>query len=230
MPGVVLPVLGALPDTLIVGVSGLGGGSREEVQHELAVGIGTLAGSTVRSRTVIAQCDSPQLRTTNIDVHGFPPLVTLYSLWSLYVGPAFKGRWWNNVRGKGQFPTHGRAQVALLTLAWGGSLLLGRCDLDDEGRAVPRTLTRGAGLLRTGVTADADVRSGAGAMLASLALYAIVQARCRKQLQCPGLYCSSVGGGTDAICTQRTAVQQTLTCFVQCSVVPWQSPDLRSLE
>ena len=49
LPGVVLPVLGALPDTLIVGVSGLGGGSAEEVQHELAVGIGTLAGSTVRS-------------------------------------------------------------------------------------------------------------------------------------------------------------------------------------
>ena len=48
LPGVVLPVLGALPDTLIVGVSGLGGGSAEEVQHELAVGIGTLAGSTVR--------------------------------------------------------------------------------------------------------------------------------------------------------------------------------------
>ena len=42
-------MLGALPDTLIVGVSGLGGGSAEEVQHELAVGIGTLAGSTVRS-------------------------------------------------------------------------------------------------------------------------------------------------------------------------------------
>lgn len=43
----VLPVLGALPDALIVGVAGLGGGPREEVQHELAVGIGTLAGSTV---------------------------------------------------------------------------------------------------------------------------------------------------------------------------------------
>ncbi len=44
-------MLGALPDTLIVGVSGLGGGSAEEVQHELAVGIGTLAGSTVRPPT-----------------------------------------------------------------------------------------------------------------------------------------------------------------------------------
>ncbi|KAK9842030.1 hypothetical protein WJX81_004927 [Elliptochloris bilobata] len=109
--GVVLPVLGALPDTLIVAVSGLGGGPPEEVQHELAVGIGTLAGST----------------------------------------------------------------VALLTLAWGGALLLGRCDLGEDGRAVPRTLTRGGDLLATGVTADADVRSGAAAMIASLALYAIVQ-------------------------------------------------------
>lgn len=48
--GVVLPVLGALPDALIVGVAGLGGGSAEEVQHDLAVGIGTLAGSTARAR------------------------------------------------------------------------------------------------------------------------------------------------------------------------------------
>ena len=45
-------MLGALPDALIVGVAGLGGGPREEVQHELAVGIGTLAGSTVCVRTL----------------------------------------------------------------------------------------------------------------------------------------------------------------------------------
>ncbi len=53
----------------------------------------------------------------------------------------------------------GHAQVALLTLAWGGALLLGRCDLGPGGRAVPRTLTRGADLLTTGVTADADARA-----------------------------------------------------------------------
>ena len=62
-------------------------------------------------------------------------------------------------------------------MAWGGALLLGRCDLGASGRAVPRTLTRGGDLLGTGVTADADVRGGAAAMLASLALYGIVQAR-----------------------------------------------------
>ncbi len=71
-------------------------------------------------------------------------------------------------------------------MAWGGALLLGRCDLGASGRAVPRTLTRGGDLLGTGVTADADVRGGAAAMLASLALYGIVQARSE---DCAGKCC-----------------------------------------
>lgn len=99
--------------------------------------------------------------------------------------------------------------MALLTLAWGGSLLLGRCDLDDAGRAVPRTLTRGAGLLRTGVTADADVRSGAGAMLASLALYAIVQARSREAAAMSGRNANSVSVGAP----MPSAVIALPSCF-----------------
>ena len=66
-------------------------------------------------------------------------------------------------------------QVALLTLAWGGSLLLGRCDLDGAGKAQPRTLTRKASLAGTGVTTDEDVPKGAAAMLASATLYGFVQ-------------------------------------------------------
>ena len=62
-----LPVLGALPDALIVGVSGFAGDQQEAREH-VAVGIGALAGST----------------------------------------------------------------VLLLTLAWGGAVLLGQCDLDDK--------------------------------------------------------------------------------------------------
>lgn len=65
--GVVLPVLGALPDSLIIGVSGLTG-TREEAASQVALGIGTLAGSS----------------------------------------------------------------ILLLSLTWGGSVLLGRCDLDSK--------------------------------------------------------------------------------------------------
>lgn len=55
-------------------------------------------------------------------------------------------------------------------------MLLGRCDLDQDGRAVPRTLTRGLNLWETGVTTDDSVRAGALAMLLSVLLYGFVQA------------------------------------------------------
>ena len=46
-----LPVLGALPDACIIAVSGLSG-SDESVQEEVAVGMGTLAGSTMMLLTI----------------------------------------------------------------------------------------------------------------------------------------------------------------------------------
>ena len=145
--------------------------------------------------------------------------------------------------------------MALLTLAWGGSLLLGRCDLDARGRAVPRTLTRGAGLLRTGVTADADVRSGAGAMLASLALYAIVQVRSRdaschsqrtcnlrcsgsiyieenprkKKLQCPATAAATSGRSVNAVVyqchTQLLHCLPAVICLLCLARRFWQCPE-----
>lgn len=42
--GVVLPILGALPDTLIILNSGLGA-SGEQAQEEISIGIGALAGA-----------------------------------------------------------------------------------------------------------------------------------------------------------------------------------------
>ena len=43
--GVILPVLGAVPDCAMIAVSGLG--PKEEAQTQLSVGMGTLAGSTI---------------------------------------------------------------------------------------------------------------------------------------------------------------------------------------
>ncbi|WIA37902.1 hypothetical protein OEZ86_001279 [Tetradesmus obliquus] len=107
--GVVLPVLGALPDSLII-LSSLSA-SQAEAQESLAVGVGTLAGSS----------------------------------------------------------------VLLLSLAWGLSVLLGRCDLNEQGIAVDKKLTRGWDLARTGVTVDRDVRQGAAIMAGSVLLYGTVQ-------------------------------------------------------
>lgn len=50
--GLVLPIIGALPDALIIINSGLHG-SRSEAREEVAVGMGTLAGSTVMLLTVV---------------------------------------------------------------------------------------------------------------------------------------------------------------------------------
>eukprot|EP00249_Psilotum_nudum_P023809 c28988_g1_i1 orf=255-2153(+) len=90
--GLLLPILGVLPDSLLILVSGLGG-TKAEAQQQILVGIGLLAGST----------------------------------------------------------------VFLLTVLWGGCLILGRCDLGNAaGQLVARdkTLTRGFGLTGTGVTTD----------------------------------------------------------------------------
>ncbi len=47
---IVLPVLGAVPDGMMVLFSGLG--SRMDAQEQLAVGIGALAGSTIMLLTI----------------------------------------------------------------------------------------------------------------------------------------------------------------------------------
>eukprot|EP00878_Enallax_costatus_P007203 GHUV01007547.1.p1 GENE.GHUV01007547.1~~GHUV01007547.1.p1 ORF type:complete len:589 (+),score=195.07 GHUV01007547.1:201-1967(+) len=107
--GVVLPVLGALPDSLII-LTALSAPAAE-AQEQVAVGIGTLAGST----------------------------------------------------------------VLLLSLAWGVSVLLGRCDLSPLGVAVDKKHTRGWDLFNTGVTVDRDVRQGAQIMASSVLLYGFVQ-------------------------------------------------------
>eukprot|EP00850_Spirogloea_muscicola_P002842 SM000011S19020 [mRNA] locus=s11:414121:418397:+ [translate_table: standard] len=44
--GLLLPILGAFPDSLLIAVSGLGG-SKEEAQDQVLVGMGVLAGSTI---------------------------------------------------------------------------------------------------------------------------------------------------------------------------------------
>ncbi|CAI5537504.1 unnamed protein product [Closterium sp. Naga37s-1] len=136
--GLLLPVLGALPDTLLILVSGLGG-SKEEAQDQVLVGMGVLAGST----------------------------------------------------------------IMILTIAWGGSLICGRCDLiekptrrDSTGAgagagaggaggggaggsfvlvAKDRTLTRPYNWYRTGVTTDEQTRIGAWIMMGSVVPFIIMQ-------------------------------------------------------
>ncbi|GBF91924.1 hypothetical protein Rsub_04648 [Raphidocelis subcapitata] len=110
--GLVLPIIGALPDALIIINSGLHE-SRSEAREEISVGMGTLAGST----------------------------------------------------------------VMLLTIVWGGSVLFGRCDLDEStGLQHDKRLSRPwFDLVRTGVSTDTATPRCAWAMLGAALLYLIVQ-------------------------------------------------------
>lgn len=67
--------------------------------------------------------------------------------------------------------------VMLLTVVWGGSVLAGRCDLDESsGLQKDRVVTRPwHDLLRTGVSTDAATPRCAWAMLATAGLYLVVQ-------------------------------------------------------
>jgi len=50
--GLVIPILGAIPDCAVILISGLGSGTKEEIQNQLSVGVGTLVGSTVMLLTL----------------------------------------------------------------------------------------------------------------------------------------------------------------------------------
>mmetsp|Transcript_10171 Transcript_10171/g.30570 ORF Transcript_10171/g.30570 Transcript_10171/m.30570 type:complete len:554 (-) Transcript_10171:2400-4061(-) len=108
--GLLLPILGALPDALIILVSGLGG-TAKEAQEQVSVGVGTLAGST----------------------------------------------------------------IMLLTVAWGGSVLAGRCDLNSQGKAVDHKLTQPWALKTTGVTTDKFTPLNAVIMSGTVLLYLVIQ-------------------------------------------------------
>ncbi|XP_002987555.2 sodium/calcium exchanger NCL1 [Selaginella moellendorffii] len=111
--GLLLPILGALPDAILILVSGLFA-SEAEVLSQVLVGMGLLAGST----------------------------------------------------------------IMLLTLLWGSSLIVGRCDLQEvNGNLVAKdkTLTRKFDVSKTGVTTDAQTKVSAWIMLITVIPYILAQ-------------------------------------------------------
>ncbi|CAH3176055.1 unnamed protein product [Porites lobata] len=105
--GIVLPLLGAVPDSAIIIVSGLG----DDAQTKLSVGMGTLAGST----------------------------------------------------------------IMLLTAAWAGSLVIGKCDLNAYGEAIEGSGYGKISCNKQGVTVVPSVQTAVGIMLLTSLSYFIVQ-------------------------------------------------------
>ncbi|KAH6788715.1 sodium/calcium exchanger family protein / calcium-binding EF hand family protein [Perilla frutescens var. frutescens] len=93
--GLFLPILGALPDAMLILVSGLSG-SAETAQSQVSVGMGLLAGSTVMLLTVIwgsciivGKCDlEDNLAKDNQDTKGFSLAGSGVStdIWTTYAG------------------------------------------------------------------------------------------------------------------------------------------------
>ncbi|KAL6626951.1 hypothetical protein ACP70R_030677 [Stipagrostis hirtigluma subsp. patula] len=108
--GLLLPILGALPDALLVLVSGLSG-SKETAQSQVLIGMGLLAGST----------------------------------------------------------------VFLLTLLWGTCVVVGKCDLGPDGKAVDSTDTKGFSLTGTGITTDVQTSYAARIVGISVIPFIIAQ-------------------------------------------------------
>lgn len=50
--GLLIPVVCTIPDCIIILISGLGEGTKKEIEHELTVGVGSLIGSTITLLTI----------------------------------------------------------------------------------------------------------------------------------------------------------------------------------
>ncbi|XP_010277718.1 PREDICTED: uncharacterized protein LOC104612097 isoform X2 [Nelumbo nucifera] len=85
--GLFLPILGALPDAMLILVSGLSG-SRETAQSQVLVGMGLLAGSTVMLLTslwgsciIVGKCDIEDSTAVDLqDTKGLSLSANLYSI------------------------------------------------------------------------------------------------------------------------------------------------------
>uniref|UniRef100_A0A453EEQ5 EF-hand domain-containing protein n=1 Tax=Aegilops tauschii subsp. strangulata TaxID=200361 RepID=A0A453EEQ5_AEGTS len=108
--GLLLPILGALPDALLVLVSGLSG-TKETAQSQVLIGMGLLAGST----------------------------------------------------------------VFLLTLLWGTCVVVGKCDVTENGVAIDSTDTKGFSLTGSGITTDVQTSYAARIMAISVVPFVIAQ-------------------------------------------------------
>lgn len=101
--GIVLPLLGAVPDSAIIIVSGLG----DDAQDKLSVGMGYVYFSVC-----LSVCQS----------------VCLFVCWLVFFIIYLL-----------LFSTLAGSTIMLLTAAWAGSVLIGRCDLDRHGEALEQT-------------------------------------------------------------------------------------------
>ncbi|CAI7890222.1 unnamed protein product [Closterium sp. NIES-54] len=175
-------------------VSGLGG-TKEEAQDQVLVGMGVLAGCTIMILTiawggslVCGHCERPT-----------PMLPTRHTRHRAHTphAPRPKEEAQDQVLvGMGVLAG---STIMILTIAWGGSLICGRCDLIEKPArrdsssagagaaggggaggsfvlvAKDRTLTRPYNWYRTGVTTDEQTRIGAWIMMGSVVPFIIMQ-------------------------------------------------------
>lgn len=196
--GLVLPLLGGLPDALIVGVSAFAS-SREAAQEEVAVGIGALAGlvccrllnNAQHSAGVLClpvsvslacrldaltessrQTPAASFSKNTVSAPSCALLACCSGMLACQDSICQTSSAWH---AHSHAPCTAGSNVLLLSLGWGGSILLGRCDFDDQGRARNKTLTRRGDWFSTGVTLEDGTSQGALLMALTALFYGFVQ-------------------------------------------------------
>lgn len=155
-------MLGALPDTLIVIFSGMG--SREVAAEQVAVGVGTLAGSTMMLLTIAT---GGSILLGRCDLNAASVCAYMHHL----------------VFARVVFPTHTHHCLFVVLHARHLLIQYSACNKPIhrmspyacQGKAIDKTLTKPWSFTRTGITTDRPTLQNALVMVISTLLYLTVQ-------------------------------------------------------
>jgi hypothetical protein len=143
--GLLLPVLGALPDSAMIIMSGMGGTVAEAQEQVLHTPFHTSHHSK-HNRTPPVICATAPSFALFTATRIRPSMQTGWMLSG--PGPGIRGGvgWLTGGSGERQvvvgMGTLAGSTVMMLSIAWGGSLIVGRCDIDSYGKARDKKLTR----------------------------------------------------------------------------------------
>ena len=139
--GLLLPILGAFPDSILILVSGVGG----TVQQVTSRFLHSILLLNAFFATYVLMLSIPLCRNYHVDVNSIKEFrgIHMQAQEEVMVGVGVLAG----------------SSVMLLTIAWAGSLIAGRCDLTGlSGTATDLTLTRAFDPIGTGVTTDEQTK------------------------------------------------------------------------
>ena len=135
--GLLLPILGALPDALIIVVSGLGG-TKEQAAEQVCNALAARPNSllVIAVMTTIFMLNSLLFSLQGSVLGSKHPSLAVAGFHQAVSTKAVKGgnraKLACSLQVNVGIGTLAGSTIMLLTVAWGGSLLAGRCDFNDQ--------------------------------------------------------------------------------------------------